>query len=1172
MRMAEVKWTDAQRDAIDARDGTVLVSAAAGSGKTTVLVRRVIEMITDEKNPCSVDELLIVTFTKAAASQMKEKINKKLSEMIREETDMGKRSYLIRQQMLLKCAKVSTIDSFCSDVVKQNIQATPLDSDYKLIDETAMNAIKNSVYEEVAEEFYDKGDKEFLILADMFTKSNDDKLLKELVYSLYDFACSYRSPEKWIEDIDRKFKTLKTDYTNPYAVTVINNLRNDISYCRTLAQKAYDVSVEDDAVNAAYSPAVLSDIQMFEEYLSFMPQNFSEEDWDKLIELATSRAFEKLGRLKSSDACKESEAVKSIRSNYKDCYKKAIESIGISSSDHRSDVERLSPVMKKLSQFTLAFFDRFSQMKIEKNCADFSDVLHYALDLLVGEKDGVVTKTPLAEEYSEQFREILIDEYQDTNEAQDVLFQSISKNGNNLFFVGDVKQSIYGFRKAMPQIFLKKRKEFADFDRTNPVYPATISLDENFRSRKEITDFVNFTFSQLMSEGAGEIEYDERETLKPGAKYPETDETLCSVHILENTLFEDVDPAYAQALHIAEEIRKMKENGTFDYKDVAILLRTNKNIPLFVQTLNDMGINAHADESENLFDTVEVKTLMSLIKVIDNPVRDVPLLATMMSPVFAFSADELSQIRINSKGGSFYSAVRNASENGDEKCRSFLSKLASFRLVSQTVTPGELVRYVLSDTGYRSIVLSMDRGARRQENLDIFKTFAESFSSENDVGLSGFIRQIEKMEKSSSVKSASESSGNGNSVAVMTIHRSKGLEFPVCFVAETEKRFSTRSLSNDLLAHPQSGVGIVGIDTERMIKYETLSRTAIKLDKIFTDLSENMRVLYVAMTRAKEKLVIVGAPDNFEKTLENAAIMAFGDKILPVPIKNASSYLEWITAVILRHPDAGWLRAKTTIPDIKKIKADFPLEITLVRELPEEIVAEEKEVSQEIDKEYLEEIIKNNSYVYPYSPLSEVLAKRGASTAFKETVNREFFASDRPAFMNKTSLTAAGRGTATHTFMQFADYDKAKNDLESEIGRLLAKGFIDNVQAESLDRKKLENFFSSSLFRRISESEKVYREKKFIIGMSPLTFDETLSDEFNDEKVVVQGILDCAFEEDGEIVIVDYKTDKVSSPETLRERYSGQLRIYEQAVRECLGKNVKETLLYSFSLETTVKI
>ncbi len=1170
--MPAIKWTEAQQDAIDAREGTVLVSAAAGSGKTAVLVTRVIEMITDDKNPCSIDELLIVTFTKAAAAQMKEKINEKLSAMIKEEKDIKRRSFLIRQQMLLKCAKVSTIDSFCSDVVRSNIQAIPLDSDYRLIDENAMNVIKDSAYEEVAEEYYNNGDKDFMLLADMFTKSNDDKLLKELVLSLYDFACSYRNPKKWIDEIDRRFRTEKTDCTNSYAVTLINNLRDDISYCLTLAKRAYNISLEDGATNAAYTPAVLSDIEMFEKFLSLMPENFSEKEWDEIIELAKTSSFAKLKSIKKADVCDESETVKLLRNVYKKHFAKAIDYVGVSSSDHANDVEKLTPVMKKLSEFTLAFFDRFNELKIEKNCADFSDVLHMALGLLVTEENGEVKKTPLAEEYSCQFREILIDEYQDTNEAQDVLFNSISKDGKNLFFVGDVKQSIYGFRKAMPQIFLKKRKEFTSFDRENPVYPATISLDKNFRSRKEITDFVNFTFCQLMSEGAGEIEYDEKETLKAGANYPETDETFCLLHIIEKDVFEETDSATAQALHIAGEIRKMKENGSFDYGEMAILLRTKKDIPLFVQVLNDMGVKAHADESENLFDTTEVRTLMSIIKVIDNPVRDVPLLASMMSPVFGFTADELTEIRINSKGGSFYSAVCHSAENGNEKCRSFLEKLASFRLVSQTVTPGELLRHVLFETGYKSIVLSMDRGVRRQENLDILKNFAESFSQENDVGLSGFIRQVERMEKSASVKSATDSSGNENSVAVMTIHRSKGLEFPVCFLAETEKKFSTTSLSNDLLAHPQSGVGIVGIDTERMIKYETLSRTAIKLDKIITDLSENMRVLYVAMTRAKEKLIITGAPTDFDKTIQSASVMAFGDKINPVAIKNASSYLDWLTAVIMRHPDAGWMRTKTGCLDIKKIETDFPLEIKLVRELPEITEEEITEFSEEIDEEYLEEVRERNSFVYEFSPLSGVLAKRGASTAFKETVNREFFASDRPAFMNKTSLTAAGRGTAMHAFMQFADYTNAKENLESEIERLEEKGFLDNLQAESLDRKKLKNFFTSELFERISSSEKVYREKKFIIGMSPTEFDETLPEKFSDEKVIVQGILDCAFEENGEIIIVDYKTDKVSSPETLRERYSGQLKIYEKAVRECLGKTVKETLLYSFSLETTVKI
>lgn len=1171
--MSNIKWTDAQRDAIDARDGTVLVSAAAGSGKTAVLVRRVIEMITGEKNPCSVDELLIVTFTKAAAAQMKEKINEALVSLIRDETRLERKSYLIRQQMLLKCARVSTIDSFCGEVVKQNIHALPLDSNYKLLDESAMKVIQNEAYEEVAEKFYRDGDKTFLLLADMFTKSNDDKLLKELVFSLYDFAVSYKNPKKWIEEIDRKFRNDKTDCTNPYAVTLVNNLRNDVSYCRILAEKAYSVAAEDELTFSAYKETLLSDIEMFDNLLDKLPENFTEEEWDEAVEFIIGASFVRLGNLKRGYTSSEADAVKMLRGEYKDCYAKAAETMQISSSDNRKDVQILSPVMQKLSQFTLAFFDRFSSLKVEKNCADFADILHMALELLIYEENGEIRKTELAENYSEEFREILIDEYQDTNEAQDILFSAISRDGSNLFFVGDVKQSIYGFRKAMPAIFLKKRKEFADYSRENPVYPATISLDMNFRSDNNVTDFVNFVFSQLMSEGAGEIEYDDRESLKAFKPYSSKDEPSCEVHVIDKEILEETDAPLAEALHIGGEILRLKEKGLYDFGNIAILLRTNKNIPLFVQTLNDMGINAHADENTNLFETEEVRTVMSLIKVIDNPARDIPLLAVMMSPIFAFSADELSLIRISGGKGSFYNAVRTAAENGNERCSAFLEKLSAFRLVSQTVTPGELIRHVLFETGYKSVVLSMDRGTRRQENLDILKSFADSFSEENNVGLSGFIRQVEKMEKASSVKGASASSANENSVAVMTIHRSKGLEFPVCYIAEAEQRFSTRSLKSDLLAHPQSGVGIVGIDTERMIKYETLSRTAIGLDKAFTELSENMRVLYVAMTRAMEKLVIVGAPADYNKMVKSAATMAFGEKINPVAVKTASSYLEWITAAAIRHPDSVWMRVISGALCNEKLKTDFSLDVKVISSLPEAGETEtSKELSQEIDYEYLGEIEKKAGFVYPYSALSGVLAKRGASTAFKETVDREFFASDRPAFMNKTSLSAAGRGTAMHLFMQFSDYGRAKENLEEEIVRLQDQGFLTDIQAESLDRKKLSNFFESSLYKRISESGKIYREKKFIIGMAPSVFDKSLEGMHDEEKVIVQGILDCAFEEDGEIVIVDYKTDKVSSPDILRERYSGQLEIYKKAVKECLGKNVKETLLYSFTLETTVKI
>lgn len=1168
--MAEIKWTDDQANAIEASGGTVLVSAAAGSGKTAVLVRRVIEKITDKENPCSVDELLIVTFTKAAAAQMKDKISRALSEMVQKEKNVKKRSYLLKQQMLLKCAKISTIDSFCSDIVRSNIQAIELDSDYKLIDKAAMDTLKDIAYEEVAEEFYEEGDPNFLVLADMFTKSNDDKALKDLVLSLYDFARSYRNPKKWLEEIDRRLHCEETDYTNPYAVTVADSFRDDILYCRTLAQRACEILDGDENVNAAYGNAFRNDIEFFENILECMPENFSCQQWDRLIEITPAKPFCAIGRLKSEFKCAESEAVKAIRENYKGIYEKSRSSIGVSYADNKYDIEILAPVIRMLSRFTLTFFDRFREVKIEKNCADFDDVLHMALGLLIDEENE---KTELAYEYTNQFKEILIDEYQDTNEAQDILFESISRDGKNLFFVGDVKQSIYGFRKAMPQIFLKKRKEFSPYNRENPSYPATITLDKNFRSRKEVTDFVNFVFSHLMSEEVGEIDYDERESLKCGGEFEETDEISCEFHVLEKTAFEETERSTAQAMYIASEIRKILEKGKFRLSDIAILLRKNKNIPLFVQVLNDAGINAYADESESLFETQEVRTLFSLIKVIDNPARDVPLLAAMMSPVFGFTADELADIRIKSKGGSFYSAVMYCAENGDEKCRSFLDTLASFRLVAQTMSPGELVRHVLDKTGYKAIVASLDRGARRQENLDIFRTFAERFSQENDIALSGFVRQVERIEKTAEIKASSDSSGNENAVAIMSIHRSKGLEFPVCIVAEAEDEFSRRWQNNDLLSHQQSGVGIIGIDPERMIKYETLSRTAVKIEKEKTDLSENMRVLYVALTRAKEKLIIVGAPKDFSKTLEKAAVAASGEKINPVAIRKASSYLEWITTVVLKHPDAVDMRIKAGGIDVKKIRTDFPLEIKIVKELPQlEKEATSQTENEKTDYGYLEKVRSAVEFEYEYAPLSGVLAKRGASTAFKETINREFFASDRPAFLNKTSLAAAGRGTAMHLFMQFSDYLSAKNNLESEIEKLRERGFLTDIQAESLDRKKLKAFFDSPLYERIASSGNVYREKKFIIGMSACEFDEKLPERFDNEKVIVQGILDCAFEEDGEIVIIDYKTDRVTSSEQLRERYAGQLKIYEKAVRECLGKNVKETLLYSFSLETTVKI
>ncbi|MCH5320852.1 MAG: UvrD-helicase domain-containing protein [Eubacterium sp.] len=805
--------------------------------------------------------------------------------------------------------------------------------------------------------------------------------------------------------------------------------------------------------------------------------------------------------------------------------------------------------------------------KRERNTYSFSDIEHFAIKLLFDiDENGKIIKTKLADDLSSNFYEILVDEYQDTNEAQDLLFTYLS-NGRNLFTVGDIKQSIYRFRLAMPHIFNDRKKRYANYDSTDNEANSKIILDKNFRSRKDICSYVNFIFSNLMSEELGELDYNEEEYLNCGAEYDDSNIPSAQIKILDGVKGEDTDKI--EATYIAQTIinkvnsgELIKDGDTYrpiQYGDFVILLRSLKShINDYSEVLSEYGIPVICDNSTNLFDNNEIKMIMSLLRAIDNPMQDIPLLATMMSPFYAFSADEMAQIRVDTKGKRLYSSVFNSTNN---KVKAFIDDLGNLRKISVTMSVAGFIRYIVEEKGMIAYINAMGNAEQRYQNILKLISFAQSFDNGVNVGLTAFIRYIDKIISSDkSIDSASLNTGSQNAVTIMSVHHSKGLEFPVCILAGANRQYNKKDLSDKLLLNTCYGLGIKCHNEELMYQYKSIPYSVIKDKNTVELMSENLRVLYVALTRAKEQFITFITCSNLEKKLNKLSSNIIGDEINPYTLRKINCDADFFLMCSLLHKDSDILREYLE-RDIKIKLSDFPISI----EITDEIDLSENQ----IDIEYVSakdsivtEIEKKLQFSYERKELENLSAKLTASALDSVETGFEFITSSKPAFMNKTGLTASQRGTAMHTFMQYCEYENAKNDLEKEISRLVDKGFLTSEQAHSLDRNKLNSFFNSTFADRLFLSDRIYRELKV---SSFIKANEIYNTDYDDD-ILVQGIADCVFEENGELVLLDYKTDRVRDDEELLERYKKQIMFYKKAVSLTLKKPVKESILYSFYL------
>ena len=1179
-----VKWTTDQQHAIECRKGSVLVSAAAGSGKTTVLVERVIRRLTDEDNPCSAEDLLIVTFTRAATAQMREKIGAAILKRLSEDpTDR----HLRRQYMLLPFAKICTIDSFCNDLVRENFHALGISPDYSLLDNETAVIMKNDVCEAMLERAYEEdSDGSFSGLSDMMSSGSSDEDFAKLIIKMYDISTAYPFPDLWLDSLIEEYS--QPDINKSCWGGIIKKYVCDmLDYCVSSSNDMMAAMESDSIVADAYGAAVQSDINMYAELREKVNR-----DWDEALEAFNTVKYMGLGRVPKGYESETKNAVMTARKKLKDLLKKVPNIMCVSSGEHSEDVRLMRGPVTKLIELVKQFGREYSAEKDKMNSADFSDILHRALNLLaVSDGSGGYIKTDLARELSSHYVEILVDEYQDINETQDMIFRAISADENNLFTVGDVKQSIYRFRQAMPEIFLRRRSTTHSFE--SGKYPLGITLGSNFRSRMGVTSCVNYIFRQLMSTKAGELEYDDSEALNAAAKYPERDTPDCELHVVTDK-GNRADTLEAQARYVARYIDRTVREGKMlvtkggalrpaSYGDFCILLRTAKNVSsVYANALSERGIPVFSPETGGFFEAAEISFILSLLRVLDNPVQDIPLAAVMLSPLFGFSAGELADIRASAKerleAGEtepLYRSVAASADEGDEKAAAFLKKVESLRRLSLTLSAGELVRRVCEETGFDAIVGAMPDGERRRLNVGLLCDYAEKYEAAGNLGLSGFIRFIDKVARTSGdLATAARPSENADIVRIMTVHQSKGLEFPICILADMQHTFNERDNTESVLISSSAGLGMKRRTEDGISVYDTASRRAAVITSERMGRSEEMRVLYVALTRAKENLIMVTSVPNPEKGLAKVAVeCGIGERANPFAVLRMNNFSDLVLMALMRHPAADELRklSGVDVPIFLSEKDRFKLKVVVSdsESFMTESANEQKMAAKPV---FFNEVQARLDYSDPRSVLSSVPAKRAASDGSERGINREYFASSRPAFMSSGGLTPAQRGTATHKFMQFSDYSAARAGIESELARLVDGGFLSEDEGKAVNIGAAKRFFMSPLAERIFASDNVMREKKFAALFPAKFFYPELTGEAAEEKIVVQGIADCVLVEDGELVVVDYKTDTGVDAEALLDRYSAQLEIYREALSQALGMPVKETLLYSFFMNSTVKV
>ena len=1214
--MAEVKWTNEQLQAIQEKDSNILVAAAAGSGKTAVLVERIIHKIIDEK--MDIDKILVVTFTNAAASEMRERILEAIYKKLEENPE---NVHLQRQIILLNKASICTIHSFCLDVIHNHFYEIDLPSNFKIVDTAEIDLLKQEVLDDLFEQKYTENDKDFVELLENYTNYRGDEALQELVLKIYKFIQSSPFPIKWLQE---KLELLKiedkdisqTIWGKLIIQTVDDDIQESIMQLEVTKSKMalypemtkFYQTISEDIIN-------LQDLQKYnfwdELYIKLLNFNFSKWPVDKKV----------INDLKEDS--------KEIRDKVKKHIKeKTAKLLSCSQEQAVKDLKIITPILENLSNLVTEFTKNFAEKKKEKNCIDFNDIEHFALKILLDENNN---PTEVAKKYKEKFEEIAIDEYQDSNLVQEAILTSISK-GNNIFMVGDVKQSIYKFRQARPELFLQKYDEYKNKEEKTQEDNLKIQLFRNFRSRQNILNITNLVFESIMSKELGDINYNENEYLNYGANYPEPEEIKNYAGIAELDIIdlkedesitafegeedeeeqERVEDDVLEAKFVANKIQELLNSNymVFDKKqgyrkirpkDIVILLRATSNLsPIYEKELSDLELPVFSDTSGTYLDTVEIQTILSVLKIIDNPLQDIPLVVVLRSSICNFTDNDLITIRLTDRNCNFYEALIKTRLicDGDlkNKIESFLEKLEKWKSISQYMPLDEFIWQIYLDTGYYQYVGLLPNGAMRQANLKTLFEKAKQYEKASFKGLFNFIQFIDKLKKQNGDLASAKLIGeNEDVIRIMSIHKSKGLEFPVVFLCNSHKKFNMQDLNDNILLHQDIGFGPTIMDTTKKIKYSSIAKDAIKLKMKQETLSEEQRILYVALTRAKEKLYITGRSKDFTKYVQdkNKVLEMYESENIKLDaklMKKANSYLDWIMCVYLFNQG----RTITLKGEQYKLSDIITLNVSNKKDLLKTLAKEE--VVEQIDlKEKIGQILKNKSdeenkksdqalkelleWKYDYI-VDTTLPTKSSVTKIKqekikleemlkgiESEEVEYKKSYTPKFMQEDKkISNAEKGTLVHLCIQRLDErkDYELKDIQNMILNLVEKEIITKNEADAIDVNLIYQYTKSQLFEELRQAKEVHKEQPFYINIPAK---DVVSEAENSKKnILVQGIIDLYYiDKNDNLVLIDFKTDYISNEpnakEKILEKYKVQLEIYKTALEQALGRKVNKTAI-----------
>ena len=1210
-----VNWTAEQQKVIDLRNRNILVSAAAGSGKTAVLVERIITMLTDEEHPIDVDQLLIVTFTEAAAAEMKERIRDAIEKKLEEHPG---NEHLSRQETLIHSAQITTIHSFCLSVIRDHFHAINIDPGFRVGEEGELKLLKHDVLSDLLEEQYQKKEQRFLDFVAAYGDGKSDKKIEDLILKIFEYSRSYPIPNEWLKRcVDAyRIESFKDLVESDYGKYLCMNVEYYLDDALSLLDQGMELCKKEDGPKA-YQDTLECDKKLIEKIK--MAENL--EDMADVLE---NFSWGKLKANRSKTVSEEKvKRVKTIREEAKNLIDDLAEQYFYQSIDATiEDIKSCLPAVEELTFLVREFAKAFEEKKRSQNMIDFSDMEQYALRILTEERDGKLMPSSIAKEYQEQYVEIMIDEYQDSNLIQEAILTSVStvESGKyNVFMVGDVKQSIYRFRLSRPELFMDKFNTYTIEDSQTQ----RIDLHKNFRSRKEVLDSVNQLFFQLMASDLGGIDYDEQAALYVGASYPESDQldNATEVLVIDNDVdsltevsSEDREGKHAlrglkkltdkelEARAVAVRIRELmkthqvtdKETGELRavrYSDIVILTRSTQGVTdVFSEILSREGIPTYTGSREGYFATQEIGIVLDYLRVLDNMRQDIPLAAVLTSPIGGVTEEELAWMKSKYLDVPFWKAVTSYVEESTEedaivKC---MKQIDAFRKIVPYTSIHELLWKILDETGYEDYVSAMPGGEQRKANLKMLVQKARTFESTSYKGLFHFVRYIEQLKKYNvDYGEANIEDEQSDTVRIMTIHKSKGLEFPIVFVVGMGKGMNFQDARSRVVLHPKLGIGLDVVDLERRTRCPSIIKKVIQSEETVDTLAEELRVLYVAYTRAKEKLIITGSIANRERRFVWYKMACdTEEQVLPYYRRcKVSSYWDWVLPAVLRLKESKVIRMEIWNA-LRVVQGEIEREVAgdIKRQVLEQWDTErvyqsemEQNLNEQFGYRYPYEYSRNQKLKFTVSELKKRMYQEEQSEEELENLGEELYKEPEvvpliPKFLQEEEeLTGALRGTAYHRVLELLRFkqiteDYGEDELVKELLAYVKAGKLGEDEAGCIRSRDILRFLHSTSGRRMiqaARAEKMFKEQPFVLGVDET---EVYPEGTKGELVLVQGIIDVYFEEADGLVVLDYKTDKIFSAEELAERYHAQLDYYARALEQMTGKKVKEKIIYSFTL------